>query len=102
MLSTSAATPPAGGEWLYEIKWDGVRALAFVEAGQLAMHARKGASIDRTYPELAQLPEWLAAKTAILDGEIVMLDAAGRPSFQLLQPRIMATGYRRPKAQIPR
>ena len=92
MLSTSADAPPAGSEWVYEIKWDGVRALAFVDSGRLAIHARKGASIERTYPELAQLPEWLAAQSAVLDGEIVMLDGAGRPSFQLLQPRIMATG----------
>ena len=92
MLTASADSPPAGADWLYEVKWDGVRALALVNAGSLAIHARKGASIGGTYPELARLPEWIAADSAILDGEIVMLDAAGRPSFQLLQPRIMATG----------
>ncbi len=92
MLSASAEAPPKGNDWLYEIKWDGVRALAFINSGDLAIHARKGAPLVRTYPELAPMPEWLNAESAILDGEIVMLDAAGRPSFQLLQPRIMATG----------
>ncbi len=68
MLSTPAATPPSGPDWLYEIKWDGVRALAFIDAGALAIHARKGAPLIGTYPELAQMPEWRNAESAILDG----------------------------------
>src|SRR5678815_136536 len=91
MLSVSADSPPIGQEWLYEIKWDGVRVLAFLDSGKLSLRARKGMALERTYPDLAQLPEWVAAESAILDGEIVALDPAGRPSFQLLQPRIMAT-----------
>ena len=91
MLSGSAESPPEGPEWMYEVKWDGVRVLAFLDAGQMSLRARKGMTLDRTYPDLAQMPEWVAAETAILDGEIVALDPAGRPSFQLLQPRIMAT-----------
>jgi bifunctional non-homologous end joining protein LigD len=91
MLSVSADSPPVGQEWLYEIKWDGVRVLAFLDSGKLSLRARKGMALERTYPDLAQLPEWVAAESAILDGEIVALDPAGRPSFQLLQPRIMAT-----------
>ncbi len=92
MLSSPADRPPSGDEWAWEIKWDGVRALAMIggEDG-LRLFGRSGMVMEKTYPELAPLDgEWIAAESAILDGEIVMLDGAGRPSFQLLQPRIMA------------
>ncbi len=90
MLAISAAEPPAGGEWLYEVKWDGVRALCFLHQGRLRIAGRKGASIERQYPELGVLPQHVEAESAILDGEIAALDENGRPSFELLQPRIMA------------
>ncbi len=91
MLSISAEAPPVGADWTYEVKWDGVRVLAFIEENKLSLRARKGMTLDRTYPDLAQIPESIAAESAVLDGEIVALDASGRPNFQLLQPRIMAT-----------
>ncbi len=90
MLAVSAAEPPAGGGWLYEVKWDGVRALCFLNQGRLRIAGRKGASIERQYPELGVLPQHVEADSAILDGEIAALDENGRPSFERLQPRIMA------------
>ncbi len=81
--------PPSGDEWLYEIKWDGVRALCYLDDGQLRMVTRNGNRMDRQYPELAILPHQVNAKQAILDGEIAALDAKGVPSFEKLQQRIM-------------
>jgi bifunctional non-homologous end joining protein LigD len=81
-------TPPSGPDWLYEIKWDGVRAICYVEDGRLRMITRNGNAMDRQYPELSVLPHHLKATTAILDGEIAALDNRGLPSFELLQSRI--------------
>ena len=91
MLASLAETPPLGGDWVYEIKWDGVRALAFVENGAVRFVGRKGTPIDRQYPELSVLPHSLRAQSAILDGEIAAINETGRPSFERLQPRIMAS-----------
>ncbi|HLJ17575.1 MAG TPA: DNA ligase D [Bryobacteraceae bacterium] len=88
MLASIATTPPAGDEWLFEVKWDGVRALCFVTDGKAHLVSRKGTPIDRQYPELSVLPHQVAAGSAILDGEIAILDERGVPSFQLLQRRI--------------
>ena len=80
--------PPEGGDWLYEIKWDGVRAICFIEGGKLRMISRNGNAIDKQYPELSILPHQLRARSAIVDGEIAALDGQGRPSFELLQSRM--------------
>ncbi|HSR05806.1 MAG TPA: DNA ligase D [Bryobacteraceae bacterium] len=80
--------PPEGGDWVYEIKWDGVRAICFIEGGKLRMISRNGNVIDKQYPELSILPHQLRARSAIVDGEIAALDAQGRPSFELLQSRM--------------
>ncbi len=80
--------PPAGEEWVYEIKWDGVRAICFIESSKLRMISRNGNAIDKQYPELSILPHHLRARQAIVDGEIAALDPQGRPSFELLQRRI--------------
>jgi bifunctional non-homologous end joining protein LigD len=83
------ATPgplPGGQGWAYEFKWDGVRAIATIRNGTLRLHARSGAEITVAYPELAPLRKALA--DAVLDGEIVSLDAAGRPSFTTLAERM--------------
>jgi bifunctional non-homologous end joining protein LigD len=74
--------------WLFEIKWDGVRALAWIRDGELTLRARHGADITKRYPELAALPEALTAREAILDGEIVALDATGHSNFGRLQERM--------------
>jgi bifunctional non-homologous end joining protein LigD len=80
--------PPTGPEWLYEIKWDGVRAICYIENGRVRLVSRNGNVMERQYPELSVLPHHIKAKTAILDGEIAALDPRGLPSFELLQSRI--------------
>jgi len=85
-------TPPSGTDWLYEIKWDGVRAICYVQDGRVRLVSRNGNLMERQYPELSILPHHIKAShgstTAILDGEIAALDPRGLPSFELLQHRI--------------
>src|SRR5271166_2212170 len=88
MLAALADRPPSGSDWLYEIKWDGVRGLCFVEDGQLRIFSRNQKRCDQQYPELSVLPRFLKASSAILDGEIAVLDENGRARFSLIQPRI--------------
>src|SRR6202521_3546140 len=88
MLATLTERPFSDPNWLFEIKWDGVRALARIENGALALRSRTGVDIAKRYPELASLPDALAARQAILDGEIVALDAQGHSDFELLQERM--------------
>ncbi|MCC6589841.1 MAG: DNA ligase D [Bryobacterales bacterium] len=90
MLATLSEAVPSGPEWLYEIKWDGVRGVAFL-TDRTRLYSRKRTPIDRQYPELANLHQLVNAQSAVLDGEVVALDPAGRPSFERLQPRIMAS-----------
>jgi bifunctional non-homologous end joining protein LigD len=91
MLAQIAHEAPRGDGWTFEIKWDGVRAMAFA-SGDLRFTGRKGNDISVQYPELAGLRPQIGARTAILDGEIAVLDEKGRPSFGRIQPRIMASG----------
>jgi bifunctional non-homologous end joining protein LigD len=91
MTASIADHAPRGDEWLFEIKWDGVRAIAFVESEEVRLQARSGLRCERQYPELAVLHHHLSARQAILDGEIAVLDAKGVSSFHLIQPRIANT-----------
>ena len=91
MLASLGPTP-RGPQWVYEIKWDGVRALCYIADGKTKLAGRRGTVYDRQYPELDSLATAVKTPTAILDGEICALDEAGRPSFEKLQPRIMASG----------
>jgi bifunctional non-homologous end joining protein LigD len=75
------------------MKWDGIRALAVVEDGALRLLSRNDLDLTPTYPELGALPAVLDARSAVLDGEIVAVDARGRPSFSRLQQR---SGLTRP------
>ncbi|MCC6393931.1 MAG: DNA ligase D [Bryobacterales bacterium] len=88
MMAFASPKPPSDPGWLFEVKWDGVRALCFVEEGELRMISRNGNPMDRQYPELAVLPQCVNADAAILDAEIVALDERGLPSFPLLQRRM--------------
>ncbi len=88
MLATLAGHPFSDPHWLFEIKWDGVRALARIENGDLTLLSRTGADITKRYTDLSSLPNALAAREAILDGEIVALDARGHSSFERLQERM--------------
>jgi bifunctional non-homologous end joining protein LigD len=100
MLATTAALPVGDG-WAYEFKWDGVRALAELAGGRLRLFARSGADITKAYPELAALNRALAeagVTDAVLDGEIVLLDADGRPSFTALAERMHVRDVTRARA----
>src|SRR5450432_671439 len=88
MKSTLVERPPHGDDWLFEVKWDGVRAIAFVENEEVRLQARSGLRCERQYPELAVLHHHTAAGSAVLDGEIAVLDPKGVSRFHLIQPRI--------------
>ena len=90
MLATIGETLPEGPEWVYEVKWDGVRSLCFVEKNKVRLVSRTGKAMEKQYPELAALAGAMNAESAIVDGEIVAFDEQGRPSFARLQPRIGA------------
>jgi bifunctional non-homologous end joining protein LigD len=97
MLATTGELPE-GTDWAYEFKWDGIRAVAEVSQGRIRLYARSGADITNAYPELATLPADLAAAgvtDAVLDGEVVVLDPSGRPSFAVLAERIHVREPRR-------
>jgi bifunctional non-homologous end joining protein LigD len=80
--------PTSEAGWLYEVKWDGVRAICYIDNGQLRLVSRNGHAMERQYPELSILPHHVAAAQAVLDGEIAALDEHGLPNFELLQRRI--------------
>jgi bifunctional non-homologous end joining protein LigD len=86
VLSTDL--PRDEDNWAYEIKWDGIRAIAYCEAGTLRLESRTLRDVTSTYPELRALAGELGSTAAVLDGEVVAFDDAGRPSFELLQSRI--------------
>ena len=98
MLATQGPLPTAG-EWGYEFKWDGVRAIAYVNGDGLRLLGRNNDDLTQAYPELATLSTVLAGRRAILDGEIVALGRNGLPSFANLQQRMRT---RRPSAQLVR
>ncbi len=96
-LASIADEPFSGLDWIFEIKWDGVRTLADVSGNKVRLWARSGREISREYPELLSMADALNAKEAWMDGEIVSLDAEGRSDFQQLQARM---GQQKPSAQL--
>ena len=89
MLAKAAAgLPPDDDEWAYEIKWDGVRAIAYSEPGRLRFESRNHNDISASYPELRAFNRALSSHRAVLDGEIVAFDEDGKPSFGRLQSRM--------------
>jgi bifunctional non-homologous end joining protein LigD len=92
MLATLARELPRDdGRWAYEFKWDGVRALVFVEDGEVRVQGRSRRDFTGQYPEVTGLGAALAARgtrDAVLDGEVVALGPEGKPSFQTLQRRM--------------
>jgi bifunctional non-homologous end joining protein LigD len=91
MLARSGPLPREDGRWAYEIKWDGVRAIAFVEGGRVRLQTRTGRDVTARYPELRAMGRALGSREAVLDGEVVSLGPDGRPSFQRLQSRMHLT-----------
>jgi bifunctional non-homologous end joining protein LigD len=88
MLATLIDKPFSDPGWLFEIKWDGARTLAWVEDGEVWLRSRAGNEVTHQYPDLASLPRHLNVKQAILDGEIVVLDETGRSEFERMQQRM--------------
>jgi len=88
MLATLVDKPFSDPDWLFEVKWDGVRALAWIRDGKLELRSRTSRTVTSTYPELQRLPDRLASHTLLLDGEIVALDPSGRSDFGRLQNRM--------------
>ena len=84
MMAVSAASLPAGAEWSYEVKWDGYRAQAVKHGPAVSLASRNLKNITRQFPEVVRAAGLVRAASAVLDGEIVALDADGRPSFQAL------------------
>lgn len=90
-LSKLASKPFSDSNWLFEIKWDGIRTVAFVENGAVRLLSRSQRDVSAEFPEFQDLARHLRASTAILDGEIVTLDENGRSDFQQLQNRFGVT-----------
>ena len=81
-------TPTPDAAWGFEFKWDGIRAQAYVEGGRVRLVSRSGEEITPRYPEVHAMGRALGSNEVILDGEIVALDANGRPSFEEIQQRM--------------
>ena len=87
MLATLIDEPFDNDDWLYEIKWDGYRAIAFLDGKSVRLVSRNQNDLTAAYPELQETARSIKAATAALDGEIVALDEQGRSSFGLMQQR---------------
>ncbi|MFF8311443.1 non-homologous end-joining DNA ligase [Streptomyces lydicus] len=98
MLATIGPLPDEHeeAEWAFEAKWDGARCIVNTPGdGTIRLVTRAGNDATMTYPELAPLGEQLRGRPAVLDGEVVVLDARGRPDFGLLQRRMGVVNPRR-------
>jgi bifunctional non-homologous end joining protein LigD len=84
MLATAASRLPTGRDWTYEVKWDGYRTLAVLESGSVRLFSRNLKDVTKSYPAVARAVAALRTNSAVIDGEVVALDEAGRPSFQAL------------------
>jgi bifunctional non-homologous end joining protein LigD len=85
MKARLVTAPPAEGAWVYELKFDGFRALAIKSGAHVDLYSRNANLLSQKFPEVVEALEQLKTRDAIIDGEIVALDAEGRSSFQLLQ-----------------
>lgn len=76
---------PEGDAWVYEPKQDGYRIIAVIGGSTVVLHSMSGVNYTGKYPQIAEALKWLKLKEAVFDGEVVALDASGRPNFQELQ-----------------
>jgi bifunctional non-homologous end joining protein LigD len=88
MMARTGTLPRDDGQWAFEVKWDGVRAICHSEPGRMRLHSRNLLDITPRYPEIGRLNRALSHHRAVLDGEVVALDADGKPSFGALQRRM--------------
>jgi bifunctional non-homologous end joining protein LigD len=104
MLARLSTMPLDRSQWAFEVKWDGVRALARCQPGRVHLLTRNRNDVTEAYPELRALSRALGSHEALLDGEIVAFDQQGRPSFEALQARMHLRGegaVRRRAASTP-
>jgi bifunctional non-homologous end joining protein LigD len=104
MLAGAGALPGDADGWSHEIKWDGVRALAYLQPGRIRLESRNLNEITDAYPEVRGILGDLGMHEALLDGEIVAFGEDGRPSFERLQKRMHVTSpsaVRRLRASTP-
>jgi bifunctional non-homologous end joining protein LigD len=88
MLARLGKLPPDEPRYGFEVKWDGVRALAYSDHGHWELQGRNFSDFTPRYPELRELSRELGARRVVLDGEVVALDEQGRPSFERMQQRM--------------
>lgn len=92
MLSENDDKVPLGDNFLYEVKWDGIRAMIAVEDGRLRIRSRNQNDVTDKFPELHAVDKAFRATCGLFDGEIVCLDKSGRPDFKRVISRLMASG----------
>src|SRR5213078_5060828 len=100
----SPKLPTPDDAWGFEFKWDGIRAIAFVEGVIVRLESRTGENITARYPEVHAMGRALGSNEVILDGEVVALDEGGRPSFEEIQQRMGLTAeteIRRKMKEVP-
>jgi bifunctional non-homologous end joining protein LigD len=94
MLARLSSLPPDDERWGYEIKWDGVRAVAYIQPGnEIRLESRNLNDVTGRYPQAAAVGSALTGRSAVLDGEVVAFDERGRPSFERLQGRVAPIAY---------
>jgi len=98
MLATLVGAPFDDPDWQFEIKWDGFRVEAVVDAGAVRLWTRGEQDAARYFGTFLAPPTWIEARQAIVDGEVIALDDQGEPDFALLQERIKGRG--RPAAAV--
>jgi bifunctional non-homologous end joining protein LigD len=104
MARLETKLPAPDDAWGFEFKWDGIRALAYVDGGRVRLQSRTGEDVTPRYPEVHPMGRALGSSEVILDGEIVALDDEGRPSFEEIQQRMGLTDLneiRRKMRQVP-
>jgi bifunctional non-homologous end joining protein LigD len=104
MLSRPALKPPDSPDYFYEVKWDGLRALISLDEGQIRIHGRRGTELTKQFPELLVPEAAFRASSGLFDGEIVCLEADGKPNFREVIHRMQQTtegGIERARAKHP-
>src|SRR5215216_8124958 len=89
MKAKLVETPPTTGDWIYELKFDGIRLIAIKDRRKVSLLSRNQNDLSARFPEIVQALKNLAVDECVLDGEVVAVDEEGRSSFQLLQAREM-------------
>ncbi len=104
LARATTEVPKPEADWSFELKWDGVRAIAYVRPGRLRLESRNQREITDSYPEIRGLLRDVGMREVVLDGEIVAFDESGKPSFERLQRRMHVTSpgaIRRLEASTP-